>query len=94
MDILVCYDISDDARRLKAAKILDDYGDRVQYSVFEIPDLSPELLEVCRRRIEAVIEPSEGDSVRFYSLCRSCRKAIFVLGKGAKPMDNPDIIVV
>lgn len=31
----ISYDIPDDKRRLKIAKILLDYGPRVQYSVFE-----------------------------------------------------------
>lgn len=32
--ILVCYDITDDRRRLQVAKTLRDYGDRIQFSVF------------------------------------------------------------
>ena len=32
---LVSYDIPDDKRRTKFAKIFEDFGDRVQYSVFE-----------------------------------------------------------
>ena len=31
---IVSYDISDDRRRARVAKLLLDYGDRVQYSVF------------------------------------------------------------
>ena len=31
---LVSYDISADGRRARVAKLLRDYGDRVQYSVF------------------------------------------------------------
>ena len=36
MFYLVTYDITDDQRRTKVAKILEDFGDRVQYSVFEM----------------------------------------------------------
>lgn len=32
---LICYDIPDDKRRKKIADILEGYGSRVQYSVFE-----------------------------------------------------------
>ena len=35
MRTLVSYDISDDKRRRKVCKILEGYGYRVQYSVFE-----------------------------------------------------------
>ena len=31
---LVSYDVKDDRRRARIAKVLLDYGDRVQYSVF------------------------------------------------------------
>ncbi len=33
---LVCYDIEDDKERLRVARILLRYGERVQYSVFEV----------------------------------------------------------
>ena len=35
MRIVVSYDVSDDRRRRKVAKIMEGYGYRVQYSVFE-----------------------------------------------------------
>lgn len=35
MFYLISYDIPDDRRRVRVAKTLKDYGDRVQYSVFE-----------------------------------------------------------
>jgi CRISPR-associated protein Cas2 len=35
MFYLVSYDIPDDRRRTRLAKLLKDYGGRVQYSVFE-----------------------------------------------------------
>lgn len=35
MLIVVAYDISDDRRLAKVAKVCEDYGTRVQYSVFE-----------------------------------------------------------
>src|SRR5262245_31991344 len=35
MFYLIAYDIPNDQRRTKVAKTLEDFGDRVQYSVFE-----------------------------------------------------------
>ena len=35
MFYLVSYDIPDDKRKTKLAKTIKDFGDRVQYSVFE-----------------------------------------------------------
>jgi len=49
MLILVSYDIPNDRRRVKIAKTLEDFGDRVQYSVFEC-DLEQEHFEREGRR--------------------------------------------
>ncbi len=37
---LIAYDISDDERRSRIARLLESFGDRVQYSVFVV-DLRP-----------------------------------------------------
>ena len=34
---LVCYDICDDKRLKKVFKVMRNYGDHLQYSVFECP---------------------------------------------------------
>ncbi|MGW0036105.1 CRISPR-associated endonuclease Cas2 [Gordonia sp. NPDC003376] len=34
--LLVAYDVVDDLRRTRLAKLLESYGDRIQYSVFLI----------------------------------------------------------
>ncbi|MDG7000966.1 MAG: CRISPR-associated endonuclease Cas2, partial [Nitrososphaerota archaeon] len=36
LDFVVSYDITDNRKRKKIADILDEYGRRVQYSVYEI----------------------------------------------------------
>ena len=77
---LVSYDISDDRRRTKLAKVIKDFGDRVQYSVFECL-LDRDLLDRMTARIQAVIVEEE-DSVRIYSLCVGCEKAITIIGQG------------
>jgi CRISPR-associated protein Cas2 len=64
--LLVCYDIPSDARRLRLSRVLESYGDRVQYSVFVI-DAPPVILARMRRKVEHVIEPAE-DSVLFCDL--------------------------
>jgi CRISPR-associated protein Cas2 len=80
MFYLVSYDIPDTPRRTKIAKILDDFGDRVQYSVFECL-LEQGLLEKMIDRLEKVVKMDE-DSVRVYALCASCEKVIKVIGQG------------
>ena len=71
MYVLVTYDIQttspEGRRRLRhAAKICVDYGQRVQYSVFELK-VEPARWVECRERLLRLIDPAV-DSVRFYFL--------------------------
>lgn len=58
---LVAYDVPDDRRRLRLAKVLSQYGDRIQYSVFII-DVAPAKLLRLRDEVTAVVDLEE-DSV-------------------------------
>jgi CRISPR-associated protein Cas2 len=88
---LVSYDIPDDRRRTKLAKTLKDFGDRVQFSVFECL-LDADLLAKMTDRIRAVISEDE-DSVRIYSLCGSCERAIAIIGQG-QVTKNEDVYIL
>ncbi len=77
---LVTYDIPDNRCRLRLAKTIKDFGDRVQFSVFECL-LNKELLERLHARIASVISAEE-DSVRIYPLCAGCEKNLAILGQG------------
>ena len=92
MFYLVAYDIPDDQRRVKIAKILEDFGDRVQYSVFEMELDRSEQLDEMRSRLEGVID-AQADSVRIYFLCQGCRARITILGQGKVYQDEEVYIV-
>jgi CRISPR-associated protein Cas2 len=87
----ICYDVKDDARRLKIAKVLKDYGTRVQLSVFEA-DLDTEKLERLKNRVRKVLNDSE-DTLRLYPLCATCMSRIEIIGQGVVTQD-PDVIVI
>jgi len=70
---LVCFDISDDDVRLKVGKSLLRHGQRVQESVFEIALSSANELLRLQRQLISILE--EENELRFYRLCRDCRKA-------------------
>jgi len=82
---IVSYDVIEDAHRNKIAKILLDYGQRVQYSVFECRMADEQVSELIRRITELV---SEEDSLRIYNICRACEKTITVLGHGEVVQDK------
>lgn len=88
---LVAYDVPDDKRRLRIAKILEDFGTRVQYSVFEC-HLETRHLERLKKRLSRVAE-DEKDSIRIYRLCRSCVDGIEIMGGGVVTPD-PEVYIV
>jgi len=77
---VVSYDVSDNKRRLKIMHLLEGYGERVQYSVFEVWTTSDQM-EALRELLVEQVE--EGGSVRVYPLCGKCEQVREVLGKGA-----------
>ena len=90
--VIVSYDIPDDKRRLKVARVLLDYGgQRVQRSVFECY-ITPRNLIQLRERLHNMIAERE-DSVRFYRLCGVCQPLVERLGT-AEPIDAPRLLIV
>ncbi|MGB6042106.1 MAG: CRISPR-associated endonuclease Cas2 [Pirellulales bacterium] len=93
MMVLVTYDVatSDRAgqRRLsRVAKTCLDYGQRVQYSVFECTVTPAEWVEF-RKRLEDEIDPTE-DSLRFYFLGKNWHRRVEHVGsKPSVDLDGP-----
>ena len=92
MLILVSYDIPDNKRRRKIAKTLLDYGDRVQYSVFEC-NLNQKQQAQLVEELKKLIAP-EKDSVRIYPLRADSAAQVQVLGIAKPPAEDPDIYIV
>jgi CRISPR-associated protein Cas2 len=82
MFILAAYDIADEKRLQRVAKIMQDYGDRVQLSIFEM-ELDRPAFEKLRRRTESVLDPDE-DGVKYFFLCERCAGRVDVLGREAE----------
>jgi CRISPR-associated protein Cas2 len=81
MQYVMAYDTPDDRRRRRLAKCLNDYGRRVQYSVFEAT-LSRALFDTMVEEARALILPGE-DRVHFYPLCAACAVRAVYLGQSA-----------
>jgi len=88
---VISYDISDDKRRDRMRKFLEDYGHRVQKSVFEC-FLTKEILVEVKRGIERIISEKE-DRVRIYQICRACRKRAEISGFTEVPEEEEFVIV-
>jgi len=86
MLVLVTYDVrtseGDGAARLRrVAKACRDYGQRVQYSVFEI-EVDPAQWTKLKARLERLIE-ADHDSLRYYYLGSNWQRRVEHVG--AKP---------
>jgi len=75
---VVTYDIPDNKRRQKVADILEGYGKRVQYSVFECVLTRAKYNEM-RSKLKKKVKLAE-DSVRFYPLSNQCFSQIETWG--------------
>ncbi len=84
--MVISYDISNDRRRRKVMKIMEDFGKRVQYSVFECRLLPAEAAKLKKRRRPHVREVQ--DSIRFYSISADDVGRIEVMGAGQVTEDK------
>jgi CRISPR-associated protein Cas2 len=91
MFIVVTYDIADDRRRLQVSGELENFGARVNFSVFECHVEADALVEL-KNRLGKVIDPAE-DNVRYYVLCDGCAKKLEIQGKG-EITRNQDYFIV
>lgn len=95
MMMLVSYDVANNengAKRLRrVAKILQDYGQRVQYSVFECLVEPAEWVELKTKLLDEINE--NYDSLRFYSLGSNWKRKVEHIGQ-KKPIDPQGILIL
>lgn len=89
--VVVAYDIADDKRRDRVAKILEGFGERVQYSVFECRLDRMQYLRL-RHALEDVILVEE-DVVSFYFLCEADVRRIERIGRGPPRFEEGAVVV-
>ena len=80
MNMIVTYDIADPRRLNKVAKVVKDYGIRVQKSIFEVDVDDKRFIEM-KARIEELIEVS-ADGVKYFPLCEKCAGTVEIIGQG------------
>jgi len=80
MNMIVAYDIADDKRLIRIAKVMLDYGVRVQKSIFEV-NVTPPVFREIKERVEKIIVAEE-DGVKYYPLCERCAGTVEIIGQG------------
>ncbi len=81
MHLLITYDIADNRRRTRVATLLEGFGVRVNYSVFEVT-IRAHKLEKLLAGIRQWCQ--KGDSVRVYRMSRD------TIAKSYELFDRPD----
>lgn len=80
---LVAYDICEPKRLRRVAKVCEDYGIRVEYSVFEC-DLDESTFDSLWEDLSSEINPDE-DIILAYRICGSCVRKIQSMGSIVRP---------
>ena len=91
MQYVICYDITDDARRSRISQMLLDFGVRVQESVF-VAHLDDGLAERLRERTLRVVD-RDRDRVHIFQICAACEKKAWVVGDEPAATDPPFYVV-
>jgi len=91
MLVVISYDVADDKRRSRVFKTLKNFGQWMQYSVFECEVDKMNFLKL-KDRLDRLIDAEEDDSIRFYFLCESCKRQVERVG-GEKPRKEGAVIV-
>jgi CRISPR-associated protein Cas2 len=91
MLIAVAYDVVDDARRDRLSNRMQDFGTRVQYSVFECLLEEGDLARM-ESAVAELIDHGE-DRVRIYRLCGGCAGRIRIIGQGTPTREEDTYIV-
>lgn len=92
---VISYDISEDKRRNRIAKLLEGYGCRVQYSVFEC-HINEKRLKVLYAGLQNLVQDMTDGSVYIYYVCSSCEKKRVIIGEESEhllELKEPVIII-
>lgn len=75
--LIVSYDFENNKPRARFSRFLEKYGNRIQYSVWQIRD-SQRVLQNILTEIELKYkkEFTNGDSIYIFQLCKGCKKKI------------------
>ena len=86
MTYLIMYDITDGDRRNQVAAVLEEWGERIQFSVFSLK-INKAQFESLRNHLLTFIDLDE-DSLRCYPVCSDCMARMYVLAGPPLPAKN------
>lgn len=92
---LICYDIASDRLRRQIVKILEGYGRRVQYSVFEC-ELTEKRYQELYQKLLFLAQGIQDGNICFYYICKNCtgKKQMIGIPKKLDSYPDDDVIVI
>ncbi|MDY3939326.1 MAG: CRISPR-associated endonuclease Cas2 [Spirochaetia bacterium] len=91
MIYFVSYDIADVKRLQKTAKILENFGERIQYSFFEC-EIEEKQKNIMIGKILKIIDPRQ-DCLIVFPVCETCFRKIREAGHCRLPLHNRYLIL-
>lgn len=88
---VLAYDIHDNRRRRRLAKLMEESALRVQGSVFETYLTGREIVKLIDKTLP-LLKPDENDSLRVYRVCADCMRSFRHVGGSVTDWDAPIII--
>jgi len=93
MTFVVAYDIASDKKRNKLSSLLDRYGKRVQYSLYEIEINKAKLESLLWQIQKQKLFDKETDSIRFYDIHKNSIEKSFELCKREEPFEVEEMFI-
>ncbi len=93
MNYLITYDIENNKNRKKLSDLLETYGVRVNYSVFECELNKTKLNKLLRQIEEEKLLDKNIDSLRYYHLCKNCIPKSFEVCKRGDIFEEIDMFI-
>lgn len=87
---IVAYDIQDDRSRSRISKVLERYGVRINFSVFECMFTDIQFLQV-QAKVEKFVN-KHSDTVIYYPICVNCYTKIIYQPKRKQVMKAIEIV--
>lgn len=93
MNYLITYDIVDNKNRKKLSDLLETYGYRVNYSVFECELNKTKLKKLLNEVEEREYIDKKTDSVRFYHICQNCIPKSFEISNRSEIFEQKELFI-
>ncbi len=87
LTVLVAYDISRDDQRARVAAYLQQWGERLQRSVF-VCVVAPEDVDELQERLVQMINP-DVDAIHILPTCGTCWDRLIAIGQADHEPDQP-----